>query len=320
MTASSRPWIPWLAAIGVGGLSAVQSRSNGSLGSILESGLHASAVSFAIGFVLITVIGLLVRRIRIGMIRLLTALRTGEMPWWWAMGGLFGALFIFTQSFTVGIIGVALFAIGLVSGQNVASLIIDAVGLGPKGKQAVSTVRVLSAGLGIVAVLVAVSGRVGNDSFSLPAVALCVVTGVAVAIQQAINGRSTTISKEPMVAAWTNFAVGALVLAVALAVMVALGVHSLEPLPSGPWWLYLGGIIGVTFLATTAWVVGKVGVLAISLLITAGQLAGALLLDVLILDVVDGPLIAGVLLSFAAVALTASGGSVRGAARRRVRT
>jgi transporter family-2 protein len=290
------------------------------LGSILESGLHASAVSFAIGFVLITVIGLLVRRIRIGMIRLLTALRTGEMPWWWAMGGLFGALFIFTQSFTVGIIGVALFAIGLVSGQNVASLIIDAVGLGPKGKQAVSTVRVLSAGLGIVAVLVAVSGRVGNDSFSLPAVALCVVTGVAVAIQQAINGRSTTISKEPMVAAWTNFAVGALVLAVALAVMVALGVHSLEPLPSGPWWLYLGGIIGVTFLATTAWVVGKVGVLAISLLITAGQLAGALLLDVLILDVVDGPLIAGVLLSFAAVALTASGGSVRGAARRRVRT
>jgi transporter family-2 protein len=95
----------------------------------------------------------------------------------------------------------------------------------------------------------------------------------------------------------------------ALLMITATGARALEPLPAGPWWLYLGGIIGATFIATTAWVVGKVGVLAISLLVTAGQLTGALVLDVVILDVVDGPLIAGVLLSFGAVALTALGTS-----------
>jgi transporter family-2 protein len=307
-----------LAVAAVGSLTAVQSRANGSLGEILHSGLHAATVSFAVGLVLLTVVGLAVRRIREGMVRFLQALRTGEMPWWWAVGGVFGALFIFTQSFTVGIIGVALFAVALVSGQNSASLIVDAVGLGPRGKQPVSTVRVVSAAIGIVAVVVAVSGRLGSDDLSLPAVALCFVTGMGVAIQQAINGRSTTISREPMVAAWSNFALGSLIVTVALGIMVAVGAHSLRSLPSGPWWLYLGGIIGVTFLATTAWVVGRVGVLSISLLATAGQLTGALVLDIFLLDVVDGALIAGVVLSFAAVALTAFGGKIRPLLSRRV--
>ena len=311
MSGASRPWLPWLAAIGVGALSAVQSRSNGSLGTTLESGLHAAAVSFSIGFVLITVVGLSAPRIRLGLVRLLSALRSGEMPWWWAAGGFFGALFIFSQSFTVGIIGVALFAVALVSGQNVASLVIDAVGLGPRGRQRPTAVRVGSAFIGIVAVLAAVSGRVGDNSLSIPAVLLCLATGVAVAIQQAINGRSTTVSKEPMVAAWTNFAVGALTLSVLFVAFVAFGAHSPQPLPAGPWWLYLGGVIGVLFLGTTAWVVGKVGVLAVSLLITAGNLVGALVLDAVLLDVVDSTLVAGVLLSFAAVALTASGGVLK---------
>ncbi|MEL0148155.1 MAG: DMT family transporter, partial [Actinomycetota bacterium] len=241
--------------------------------------------------------------------RFLRALGSGEMPWWWAMGGIFGALFIFSQSFAVGTIGVALFAVALVSGQNLASLIVDAVGLGPRGRQPVSAVRMASSMIGIVAVGIALSGRVGEDSLSVPAVALCVIAGIGVAIQQALNGRLTTISREPMAAAWANFAVGSFILTLALLMITATGARALEPLPTSPWWLYLGGIIGATFIATTAWVVGKVGVLAISLLVTAGQLTGALVLDVVILDVVDGPLIAGAFLSVGAVALTAVGTS-----------
>ena len=309
MNSGARSWIPWLAAAGAGSLTAVQSRANGSLGTILDSGLHASVVSFAVGLTVLTLVGLAVRRIRLGMVRLLAALRSGAMPWWWAMGGVFGALFIFSQSFAVGTIGVALFAVALVSGQNLASLVVDAVGLGPRGRQPVSVVRMASSMIGIVAVGIAVSGRVGEDSLSAPAVALCVIAGIGVAVQQALNGRLTTISREPMAAAWANFAVGSFILTLALLMITAIGARALEPLPAGPWWLYLGGIIGATFIATTAWVVGKVGVLAISLLVTAGQLTGALVLDVVILDVVDGPLIAGALLSFGAVALTAVGSS-----------
>ncbi|HCL69676.1 MAG TPA: hypothetical protein DIC65_01410, partial [Actinobacteria bacterium] len=93
MSGGARSWIPWLAAAGVGSLTAVQSRANGSLGTILESGLHASVVSFAVGLTVLTVVGLTVTRIRLGLVCLLAALRSGEMPWWWAMGGVFGALF-----------------------------------------------------------------------------------------------------------------------------------------------------------------------------------------------------------------------------------
>ena len=105
------PWGPWIAAIAVGSLTAVQSRANGSLALILVSGLQAATVSFAVGLVLLTVVGLAVARIRKGMARLLHALGNGSMPWWYAVGGVFGALFIFSQSYSVGIIGVSLFAI-----------------------------------------------------------------------------------------------------------------------------------------------------------------------------------------------------------------
>ena len=308
MNSGARSWIPWLAAAGAGSLTAVQSRANGSLGTILDSGLHASVVSFAVGLTVLTLVGLAVRRIRLGMVRLLAALRSGAMPWWWAMGGVFGALFIFSQSFAVGTIGVALFAVALVSGQNLASLIVDAVGLGPRGRQPVSVVRMASSMIGIVAVGIAVSGRVREDSVSVRRGALrrrrhrrCHSAGD----QRAINSDfSRTDGCRLGELRCRQFH-----LTFALLMIIAIGARALEALPAGPWWLYLGGVIGATFIATTAWVVGKVGVLAISLLVTAGQLTGALVLDVVILDFVDGPLIAGALLSFGAVALTAVGSS-----------
>ena len=158
----------------------------------------------------------------------------------------------------------------------------------------------------IIAVVVAVHGKFG-DRLSVPAVVLCFVTGIGVAVQQAINGRSTQVSKEPLVAAWTNFALGGLIVTIALGVTVLTNVHEMRPLPAGPWWLYLGGIIGVAFLATTAWVVGKVGVLTVGLLATAGQLTGALILDLVVLDLVDWELIIGLVLALVAVFLTSRG-------------
>ena len=51
------------------------------------------------------------------------------------------------------------------------------------------------------------------------------------------------------------------------------------PLPAGPWWLYLGGSIGVLFIAAAAWIVQRLGVLLFALLTITGQLSGALILD-----------------------------------------
>ena len=240
MNSGARSWIPWLAAAGAGSLTAVQSRANGSLGTILDSGLHASVVSFAVGLTVLTLVGLAVKRIRLGMVRLLAALRSGAMPWWWAMGrGLRGPVHLLPE---------------FRGGHHRCSALCGGVGLGSEPRIADSgrrrarpwrqtariVVRMASSMIGIVAVGIAVSGRVGEDSVSVPAVALCVAAGIGVAIQQAINGRLTTISREPMAAAWANFAVGSFILTFALLMIIAIGARALEPLPAGPWWLYLG--------------------------------------------------------------------------------
>ncbi len=293
--------LPVLAAFFVGSLTAVQSRANGSLAADLGSGIQASVISFTVGLTLLTIVVLSLRRMRQGVMRLGYAYLSREIRPWQMSGGLFGALFVFAQSTSVPVIGVALFAVALVSGQSSASLIVDRLGLGPHGKQAITAPRALAAVLGVTAVLVAVSGRLGDADLSLPLVALCFAAGIGVAIQQAVNGSVSRATREPIVAAWVNFVLGTAVLLLGFALALLITGERASALPAGPWWLYLGGVVGVTFIATAAWVVGKVGVLRLSVLAIAGQLFGSLLLDWWITDYVDGPLVAGVLIALSAV-------------------
>ena len=260
-------------------------------------------MSFGVGLVLLAILAIASRRLRRTLLVLWTDLLHRRIPWWQALGGVFGALFIFSQSASVPTIGVALFAVALVAGQNTASLVVDAVGLGPRGRQRPSGYRIVSAGVGIAAVVVSVSGRITTGDLSVPLVVLVLITGVGVAFQQAVNARIVARTGEPLMASYVTFAVGGLLLAAILAVTTLAAGSTLAVLPAGPAWLYLGGIIGSVWVATAAWVVGRVGVLALGLLTTAGQLLGALVLDLLLTDVVDGHLIAGMALAFLAVAL-----------------
>jgi len=294
-------------ALGVGALSAIQARANGSLALSVGSGLQAASVSFAVGLVVLTTIGLARRKVRHGLGLLRTAVREGSQPAWIVAGGVSGGLFIATQSLSVPVIGVALYSVSLVGGQIASSLLVDARGWGPRGRQAPTPARFAAAVLGLAAVVTASGGRWDEGPAAIGWAALCVVTGAAVAWQQAANGRVTAVARTPIVAAWINFMLGGAIVATLWALSVALGRVDAQPLPSGPPWIYVGGVIGATFLAATAWAVGRIGVLAVTLLVTAGQLVGALALDYLLLDVVDGLLVAGTVLAFVAVTTGAIG-------------
>ncbi len=287
--------------LAVGALSALQARANGSLADQVGSGLEAAAISFAVGLLVLTTLGISMGRIRRGLGKLARAVRDGSQPRWIVLGGLSGALFISTQSLSVPVIGVALFSVALVAGQISASLLVDSRGWGPRGRQPVSASRVVAAVLGLGGVVAASGGRWEEGPRAIGWVALCVVTGAAVAWQQAANGRATAVTGEPFVAAWINFMLGSALVVAVLVTLVLAGRVEPAPPPSGPPWLYVGGVIGALFLAATAWIVGRIGVLAVSLLVTAGQLTGALTLDLLLTDVVDGSLVLGVLVAFAAV-------------------
>jgi bacterial/archaeal transporter family-2 protein len=107
---------------------------------------------------------------------------------------------------------------------------------------------------------------------------LPLVAGLGIAWQQAVNGHVRVVSGSAMVAGLLNFCTGTAVLLAAFAVSVALGGLP-DHLPRGPWWLYVGGTLGIVFIALGAAVVRYTGVLLLGLGMIAGQVTGALLLD-----------------------------------------
>jgi transporter family-2 protein len=54
----------------------------------------------------------------------------------------------------------------------------------------------------------------------------------------------------------------------------------LVALPSGPWWMYTGGVIGVIYIAFTSTIVQHLGVLTFTLFSVGGNLVGSLLIDI----------------------------------------
>jgi transporter family-2 protein len=128
--------------------------------------------------------------------------------------------------------------------------------------------------------------------------------------QQAVNGRVRATAGNALTATFVNFAVGAAVLVVALAVDFAVRGLPTGTLPTQPW-LYLGGTFGVVFIGVAAAVVRRIGVLLLSLTLIFGQLIGALLLDEVAQEPGGRPglnIIAGIALTVVAIAVAARTG------------
>jgi transporter family-2 protein len=304
--------VSFAAAFSVGLLSALQSRMNGGLAEAWSDPLAAAGYSFGTGFIVLTILAVTVGPVRRGVVAVVHALRASRLRWWEVVGGLCGATFVVSQSSVVPIVGVAAFTVGVVAGQSANSLVVDRLGLGPRGTIAISGARLLAAGLAVLAVVVALAGRwEAQPTPPVVPVAAAVGAGVLVAFQQALNGRVAVESGNAVSATWLNFLMGTVMIAVLLAV-THLGRTASSPTDGPAPWLLLGGVVGLVFIALAAWSVPRIGVLMTALLAVAGNLTSSLLLDVLLPtpgSVVNAALLVGVGLAFAAVALGARGRS-----------
>ncbi|MDQ0769920.1 transporter family-2 protein [Pseudarthrobacter defluvii] len=312
MTSPSR--LPVLAglplAVGSGLAIPVQGRINGALGARLNDGIAAAAVSFSTGLLVMIVISLLLPRGRAGLANILPAVRNRAFPRIYVVAGAIGALFVFAQSFTVGILGVALFTVATVTGQTVSGLLVDRLGIGPAGKKSVTGIRIIGCILTIAAVAWAVSPRFssagagdGVTGLLLPLL-LPVAAGFLMSFQQAMNGTATLHYGTPIAATLVNFVAGCIVLWAAYAVKLALAGPA-NPLP-GEWWYYLGGPMGCVFIGLGALLVRSLGVLVTGLGMIAGQLLGSLALDLALPapgTIVAPATVLGTLLTLAAIIL-----------------
>lgn len=274
---------------GIGAGVAVQGRINGALGARLADGVAAATISFGVGLVVLAVAFAISGRLREGGRRVRRALSEGVLRPWQLLGGLCGAFFVACQGLTVAAIGVTAFTVVTVAGQLLSSLAVDRLGLGPSGRTPVTAVRLVGAALGVVAVLIAGFGHTrANGALSVPdamrgtptvlLIALPALAGVGLAWQQAVNGK-VGAAGGALSAALVNFGVGLAALLV-IEVLVIASSGGPADFPAEPW-LYLGGFIGVAFIALAALTVRWIGVLLLGLTSVAGQLLASLILDVL---------------------------------------
>lgn len=266
-------------AVVCGALVALQSRINGELGAELDDGYLAAFISFGFGFVVMAVIALVVPSTRRGVAGIIRAIRAGEIPWWYAVGGAAGALFVLSQGLTAAILGVALFTVATVTGQTFSGLLVDRRGLGTMRPKPITVFRVIGAALAVVAVVFAVSPQLqgGTPPWAL---ILPLAAGLGLGWQQAVNGQVRAVSDSALTATFYNFAVGAAVLAVVLAAHAI--VSGLPEQLTGSPLLYTGGPIGIIFVAGYAIVVRYTGVLLLGLGAIAGQLAASVVFDLVV--------------------------------------
>jgi transporter family-2 protein len=262
-----------------GAMIALQARANGELSHRLNNGLQAALVSFSSGLLIIFVITLFNSQIKDGIKNLRTAVANKEIARWKLFAGALGGSFVAIQTQIVPLIGVAIYSVASIAGQTAMSLIVDRIGLTGGGKKLISPRRVLAAVLTVLAVLVSVWDRIDADNLSMVAVTAGGIAGAIVGVQRALNGQINEHSHQSFTTSLLNFATGTTFLLILISAGLILGRNELSPLPSGPWWIYTGGVIGVIYIAFTSTIVQHLGVLTFTLFSVGGQLVGSLIID-----------------------------------------
>lgn len=287
-----------------GAMIALQARANGELSHRLNNGLQAALVSFGSGLLIIFVITLFNSTIKEGIKNLRKAVANKEIARWKLFAGALGGSFVAIQTQIVPLIGVAIYSVASIAGQTAMSLVVDRIGLTGGGKKLISPRRVLAAFLTVLAVLVSVWDRIDANDLSMFAVTAGGIAGAIVGIQRALNGQINEYSHQSFTTSLLNFITGTSFLLILIVAGLILGRNELSPLPSGPWWIYTGGVIGVIYIAFTSTIVQHLGVLTFTLFSVGGQLVGSLIID--LVSPTDGVsvsayLVTGIVMTYAGV-------------------
>jgi transporter family-2 protein len=288
----------------------LQAHINGELGVALGSGIVAATLSFAGGVVVLAIAALASARIRLGIRSIRLALVAKQTSWMFTLAGAAGAAFVLSQSTVAPILGLATFTVAFVCGLTMGGLIMDRFGIGPAGHKPVTLARLAGAFLGVSAVVITSVGSTWTHPVTLGLI-VPIICGVGVSWQQAANGRLTAVGQNAWATTLINFSVGFGLLLAATGIILSI-TRPVLVFPPNPW-LYVGGPVGIVFIAIASIVVREIGILVYGLCATTGQLVSALAFDAIFPSggVVSGALIAGVIVVAAGASLASLSGRSR---------
>jgi bacterial/archaeal transporter family-2 protein len=271
--------IPFL--LFVGSLLALQAGANVQLSGAVGSPIGASTLQLAIAA------GLLVAlTVAVGTLGAFGALSDAEPAHLW--GGIGSAVYITAGILLFPRLG-ALVAVGLfIAGQMGASLVLDSLGwLGverePLGPSALA--GALAVVLGTWMIVRAEAGRESLEGALRDRSGWVVVglaAGAVLPLQGAVNAQLRADVDAPVTVGAFSFLVATASMAVVLATMLALK-RSARPtatrLGSVPWWGWLGGACGATYVTSVFVLIPEIGVAPTVALTVAGQQIASVFVD-----------------------------------------
>jgi bacterial/archaeal transporter family-2 protein len=268
-----------LLALVVGGLLAVQAAANLQLSSAAGGPVGASTLQLGVGAALLTVVAAVA-----GSLGAVDLLPRAEP--WHLLGGLGSAIYITAGILLFPRLG-ALTSVGLfVAGQMLASVVLDTLGLLGVAHTGLEPAAVAGAAAVVAGIALVVRAQApasaGPTGGRARWVLLGLAAGSALPLQGAVNAQLRADLHAPVT-------VGAFSFVVATATMAAvlLGAHALRrapwprlaPLRHLPWWGWLGGFVGATYVVAVFSLIPQIGAATVVGLTVAGQQLASLLVD-----------------------------------------
>ena len=259
---------------------AVQSRANGELALRLQNSLEAACISFGSGLVILAVVTYFHEGIKNGLRNTFNAVGSSTIPRWRLLGGTLGGVVIAIQAHIVPLMGVAIYSVSVIAGQTAISLLVDRLGFTGGGKRHISARRITAALLTVFAVVISVWDRLDAKSLSIVAIILGALSGGIIGLQRALNGQVNEHSGQSFATTFLNFVTGTALLLLLFLGGIVIHQSHFSALKWSPWWMYLGGVTGIIYIAFASTVVQHLGVLSFTLFSVGGQLVGSLLFDI----------------------------------------
>jgi transporter family-2 protein len=265
----------------VGSMLAVQAAANVQLSSAVESSFGASTLQLGLGAAILFAIALPAGAL--GAFGVLDQARA-----WHLTGGIGSAVYITAGILLFPRLG-AVVSVGLfIAGQMLASVVLDGTGWLGVEPDSIDVAALAGTVAVIVAASMIVRAQAGADAFEtavrdrLGWIALGLTAGAVLPIQGAINAQLRADLDQPLAAGTFSFLVATAAMAIALMLALTLARAPrprIDRLGRLPWWGWLGGLVGATYVTSVFVLIPEIGVAPTIALTVAGQQLASLLVD-----------------------------------------
>ncbi|MEK4745024.1 MULTISPECIES: DMT family transporter [unclassified Bacillus (in: firmicutes)] len=275
-----------LLAVSFGAIFAVQTAINAQLRKFVFSPFLASMISFAVGVIFLT-ITILISGSPLG-IPLDLFLNQPIFIW---LGGIGGAIALTTNILLFPKLGSVQTAIMPILGMTLMSMLIDNYGWFNPVQYPLGLSRIFGVLLVLIGIFLAIAKQEKSEKHSSQTDKesmlnqwiwriVGIMAGMLMAIQIAINGQLGKVLHSSSHAALVSFFVGTITLIIIVGIIDRSYTNIKEPIKqSAPWWIWLGGILGGSYVLINVYLVDQIGNGQTVILTLFGQIIGSLMVE-----------------------------------------